>query len=52
MDEATRYRILTIDDHNSLQLAIACIEELRHRFPVAIQRIRTDHGFEFGKDFT
>jgi len=51
IDEATRYRVLTIYDHSSIWSAIAFIEELRRRFPAAIQRIRTDNGSEFGTDF-
>jgi transposase InsO family protein len=52
IDEATRYRILKIYDHNSIQSAIAFVETLRQALPVAIQRIQTDHGSEFGTDFT
>jgi transposase InsO family protein len=52
IDEATRYRILKSYDHSTIPSAIACIEELRRRLPVAIQRIQTDHGSEFGTDFT
>jgi hypothetical protein len=28
------------------------IEQVRHALPVAIQRIQTDHGSEFGTDLT
>ncbi len=52
IDEATRYRVLQIYDHNSIKSAIAFIEEVRQRLPVATQRIKTDHGSEFGTDFT
>jgi transposase InsO family protein len=52
IDEATRYRVLQIYAHNSVRSATAFIEELRRRFPAAIQRIQTDHGSEFGTDFT
>lgn len=52
IDEATRYRVLRLYDHNSIKSAIAFIEEVRQRLPVAIQRIKTDHGSEFGPDFT
>jgi len=52
IDEATRYRVLKIYDHNSIQSAIAFIEEVRQALPVALQRIQTDHGSEFGTDFT
>src|SRR2546425_3356737 len=51
-DEATRYRVLRVYAHNSIRSATDFVEELRRRFPVAIQRIQTDHGSEFGTDFT
>lgn len=52
IDEATRYRVLKIYAHNSIASAIAFVDEVRRRLPVAIQRIQTDHGSEFGTDFT
>lgn len=52
IDEATRYRVLQIYEHNSVKSAVAFVEEVRRRLPVAIQRIKTDHGSEFGTDFT
>lgn len=52
LDEATRYRVLKIYDHNSVRSAIDFVDEVRQRLPVAIQRIRTDNGSEFGTDFT
>lgn len=52
IDEATRYRVLKIYSHNTIKSAIAFIDEVRRRLPVALQRIKTDHGSEFGTDFT
>ena len=52
IDEATRYRVLKIYTRNSIPNAIAFIDEVRQRLPVAIQRVQTDHGNEFGTDFT
>jgi transposase InsO family protein len=52
IDEATRYRILKIYDHNSIQSAIHFINEVRQAFPAAIRRIQTDNGSEWGTDFT
>ena len=52
IDEATRFRVLKIYDHNSIKSAITFIDEVRRRLPMAIQRIQTDHGSEFGTDFT
>lgn len=44
--------MLQLYDHNSVKSATAFIDEVRRRLPVAIQRIQTDHGSEFGTDFT
>ena len=52
VDEATRYRILRIYTHSSIPNAIAFLDEVRQRLPMAIQRVQTDHGNEFGTDFT
>src|SRR5262245_1102299 len=52
IDEATRYRVLKIYDHNSIQSAIHFINEVRSAFPAAIRRIQTDNGSEWGADFT
>ncbi len=48
VEEATRYRALRIYTHNSIPNAITFIDELRCRLPMAIQRVQTDHGNEFG----
>jgi transposase InsO family protein len=52
VDEATRYRVLRIYTHSSIPNAIAFIDEVRQRLPMAVQRVQTDHGSEFGTDFT
>jgi len=52
IDEATRYRVLRVYAHNSIKSATDFVEEARRRLPMAIQRIQTDHGSEFGTDFT
>ncbi|MGH7363339.1 MAG: IS481 family transposase [Candidatus Methylomirabilales bacterium] len=52
INEATRYRVLQLYDHTSVKSATVFIDEVRQRPPVAIQRIKTDHGSEFGTDFT
>jgi hypothetical protein len=52
IDEASRFRVLKIYDHNSIKSSITFIDEVRRRLPMAIQRIQTDHGSEFGTDFT
>ncbi len=52
IDEASRFRVLRIYDHNSTKSAIALLDEVRKVFPTALQRVQTDHGSEFGWDFT
>lgn len=52
IDEATRFRVLKVYDHNSTRSAIDFVEELRRKLPVAIRRIQTDWGSEFGSHFT
>jgi transposase InsO family protein len=52
IDEATRYRVLRVYAHNSIKSATDFVEQVRRRLPVAVQRIQTDHGSEFGTDFT
>jgi len=51
IDEATRYRVLKIYDHNSIQSAIHFVNEVRRVFPTGIRRIQTDNGSEWGTDF-
>ena len=52
IDEATRFRILRVYDHNSTQSAIAFLDEVRRVFPIALKRVQTDNGPEFGWNFT
>jgi hypothetical protein len=40
IDEATRYRVLKIDDHLSIKSAVDSVDEVRWRLPVAIERAR------------
>jgi hypothetical protein len=44
--------VLRVYAHNSIKSATEFVEEVRRRLPMAIQRIQTDHGSEFGTDFT
>ena len=43
IDEASRYRVLKIYAQSSIPNAIAFIEEVRRRLPIAIQRVQTDN---------
>jgi transposase InsO family protein len=44
--------VLRVYAHNSIKSATDFVDEVRCRLPMAIQRIQTDHGSEFGTDFT
>jgi Integrase core domain len=44
IDEATRFRVLRIYDHNNTKTAIDFLREIREHFPFVIQRIQTDNG--------
>ncbi len=46
IDEASRYRVLKIYAQSSIPNAIAFIEEVRRRLPIAIQRVQTHNGSE------
>src|SRR5712692_7509540 len=41
VDEATRYRVLRIYTHSCIPNAIAFMDEVRQRLPMAIQRVQT-----------
>jgi transposase InsO family protein len=44
--------VLRVYAQNSIKSATEFVEEVRRRLPMTIQRIQTDHGSEFGTDFT
>ncbi len=52
LDEATRYRVLQIYDHNSVRSALDFVKEIQERLPAVIQRIRTDNDSSFEAEFT
>jgi transposase InsO family protein len=52
IDEATRFRVLRIYDHDNTKTAIDFLREVREHFPFAIQKIQTDNGSSFGPQFT
>ncbi len=52
IDEASRFRVLRVYDQSSTTSARAFLDEVRRVLPVAIRSIQTDHGSEFGWDFT
>ncbi len=52
IDEATRFRVLRIYDHNPTKTAGEFLSEVREHFPFAIQKIQTDNDCSFGPQFT
>lgn len=52
IDEATRYRVLRIYDHNNTRTAIEFLQQVREHFPFAMQKIQTDNDSSFGPQFT
>jgi transposase InsO family protein len=52
IDEATRYRVLRIYDHNNTKTAMDFLKEVREHFPFTIQKIQTDNDSSFGPQFT
>ena len=52
IDEATRFRVLRIYDHDNTKTAIQFLQEVREHFPFAIHRIQTDNDSSFGPQFT
>jgi transposase InsO family protein len=52
IDEATRFRVLRIYDHNNTKTAIDFLREVREHFPFAILKIQTDNDSSLGPQFT
>jgi transposase InsO family protein len=52
IDEATRFRVLRIYDHDNTKTVIDFLREVREHFPFVIQRIQTDNGSSFEPRFT
>ena len=52
IDEATRFRVLRIYDHDNTKTAIDFLREVQEHFPFATQKIQTDNGSSFGQQFT
>lgn len=47
-----RFRVLRIYDHNITRTTIEFLNQVRERFPFAIQKIQTDNDSSFGPQFT
>src|SRR5437879_13072444 len=48
IDEATRFRVLRIYDHNNTKTAIDFLRDVREHYPFAIQKLQTDNDSSFG----
>ena len=52
IDEATRFRVLRIYDHDNTKTAIDFLREVQEHLLFAIQKIQTDNGSSFGPRLT
>lgn len=52
IDEATRFRVVRVYDHNNTKTAVEFLNEVREHLPFAIQRIQTDNDPSFVPQFT
>jgi len=52
INEATRFRVLRIYEHNNIKTAMDFLKEVREHFPFIIQEIQTDNDSSFGPQFT
>jgi hypothetical protein len=48
IDEAARFRVLRIYDHNNAKTAIDFLREVHERFLLVIRKIQTDNDSSFG----
>lgn len=52
IDDCTRYRVMRIYDHNTVESAADFIDRLKQSLPFAIKQIQTDNGSEFSEAFS
>lgn len=52
IDDCTRFRVLRIYDHHSVQSATDFVEQVQKALPFAIKQIQTDNGSEFSEAFS
>lgn len=52
IDDCTRYRVLRIYDHHTVQSATDFVSQVQKALPFAIKQIQTDNGSEFSEQFT
>lgn len=52
IDDCTRYRVLRIYDHNTVENASDFINRVKEALPFAIKQVQTDNGSEFSDKFS
>ena len=52
IDDCTRYRVMRIYDHNTVENATDFVNRLQKSLPFAIKQIQTDNGSEFSEAFS
>lgn len=52
IDDCTRYRVLRIYDHNSVESAMDFVDQVKRALPFAVKQIQTDNGAEFSDKFS
>lgn len=52
IDDCTRFRVLRIYDHNTVQNAQDFINQVKQALPFAIKQVQTDNGSEFSEQFS
>lgn len=52
IDDCTRFRVMRIYDHNTVNNAADFINQVKKALPFAIKQVQTDNGSEFSEGFT
>ena len=52
IDDCTRFRVLRIYDHNTVNNAQDFVDRVKHVLPFAIKHVQTDNGSEFSEAFS
>lgn len=52
IDDCTRFRVLRIYDHNTVESATDFVNQVKASLPFAIKQIQTDNGSEFSEQFS
>jgi transposase InsO family protein len=52
IDDCTRFRVLRIYDHNSVDSAMDFVNRVKQALPFAMKQVQTDNGSEFSEQFS